>query len=90
MIAFIIVVFVLVCIGGTGKHTKETAKNTAELVRWAKLPERLKECEYVNQLPRSQRRQIMRSKAIEVYGEDALTWSHDTVRAAYNTWQRKN
>ena len=87
MIALIIVIFVLVCLGGTRKWTKKTAANTAEMVRWAKLPDRLKENEYINNLPRAQRREVMRRQMIELHGDVAQDWSHSTVRAAYNGWQ---
>jgi hypothetical protein len=92
MVAIIIigiVVFVLMCLGGTRKHTKATAQNTAEIVRCAKLPSHLKELEYTNNLPRGERREIMRQKMLEIHGEDASKWSHEDVRAAYNAWGHK-
>jgi hypothetical protein len=84
MIVLIIVVFVLVCLGGTRKWTKKTAENTAEIVRWAKLPDHLRAIEEVNNLPRHQRREIMRQAMIEIHGEAARNWDHSRVRTAYN------
>jgi acyl-coenzyme A synthetase/AMP-(fatty) acid ligase len=84
-----IIVFALVCLSRTRKHTKATAQNTAEIVRWAKLPSHLKELEYTNNLPRTERRAIMRQKMLEIHGEDASKWSHEDVRSAYNSWGRK-
>jgi hypothetical protein len=84
MLFVILAVFVLVCFGGTRKWTKKTAQNTAEMVRWTKLPEHLKAIEEVNNLPRHQRREIMRQAMIEAHGQVAAQWNHATVRAAFN------
>jgi hypothetical protein len=88
MIAIIIGLVIIFCIVGTRKWTKKTAENTKELVRWEKLPSHIKEMEYVNNLPREERRVIMRRQMIEIHGEEVANWSHEDVRAAYNAWQR--
>jgi hypothetical protein len=86
MIAFLIVIFVLVCIGGARKHTKATAANTAELLRYAKLPPHMRHLEQVESMPREQRRAFMRQEMVSVHGPVALSWSHDQVRNAYRAY----
>ena len=70
------------------RRMEDGTKMGEELVRWEKLPSHIKEMEYVNNLPRAERRVIMRRQMIEIHGEEVANWSHENVRSAYNAWQR--
>jgi hypothetical protein len=88
-VIILIVIFVLFCIGSTRNKSKIMAQNAERLTKIAALPEHVKERmwneEQFNKLSRDERRTILRQKALELYGDEALKWSHEDVRAlTYN------